>query len=69
MGSLQPRYVLGRHANSIICLESDGKIWVSADELHKVFERTVDRFQAEYPTLDSIDNFNNLFDKYGWTTV
>lgn len=63
------RYVLGRHGNSMIWLESDGKIWVSADELHKAFERSVDRFQADYPTLDSFNAFNDLFNRYGWTTV
>lgn len=63
------RYVLGQHANKMMWLESDGKIWVSADQLHKAFEHSIDLFQKEYPTLNSFSNFNNLFDKYGWTTV
>lgn len=63
------RYVLGQHADKIIWLGSDGKIWVSADQMHKAFERSVDLFEKEYPTLNSYPSFTDLFDKYGWTTV
>ncbi len=63
------RYVLDRHADKMIWLNSDGKIWVSADQLHKAFERSIVLFQKEYSTLNSFSSFKDLNDKYGWTTV
>lgn len=63
------RYVLGQHSENLIWLGTDGKIWVSADQLHKAFEQSIERFQNDYSTLNSYSSFSDLFEKYGWTTV
>jgi hypothetical protein len=63
------RYVLGRHADYMIWIGSDEKIWVSADQLHKSFELSIDLFKNEYSTLSSFSSFDLLYSRYGWTTV
>ena len=68
--TIEWHFTLATNPNSqLVVIESKDHYRIDVLELHRLFERSVDLFKKEYPTLNSYSKFKHFSDLYGWTKI